>query len=295
MNVSRLFLFGLALSPAVMLGQKREDFLQIQRDVAQLQEQVKQLQRSQDEKMAALQSLVQQSVDASAKVSSGLGALAGEVGAKLNDQQSKLVAPVATLGTKVDQNSDDLRSLSANMAELVRRFSKLESSLTDLSSAVRTLSAPPAAPPPTAATAVPGPPAGVTEETSYQNAWRDYQGGKAELALQEFSDYLKYFSDRANAPSAQYYIGYIYFNAAMYEDAAKAFDAVLERFPENPKTAEALYYKAVSLMKGEHRTEAGDVFKEFIDRYPRNEHVSQAHANLRALGLERSGAAKKRR
>src|ERR1700722_16893738 len=101
--MKRLFLIGLVLVPALMMGQKKEELQSIQRDVAQLQEQVKELQRSQDAKMTALQGMLQQAVDALNKVATGLTAMERDVSTKLNDQQSKLVTPVATLGTKVDQ------------------------------------------------------------------------------------------------------------------------------------------------------------------------------------------------
>jgi len=283
--------------PAAMVGQKKEDLQSIQRDVAQLQEQVKELQRSQDAKMTALQGMLQQAVDASNKVAAGLTAMQHDVTTKLNEQQTKLVTPVATLGTKVDQMSDDFRSVSTNVADLVRRMGALDSKLADISSAIRTLSSPPPAP---VAGGVPGtvpqtgPPPGMSAETMWQNAFRDYSGGKQELALQEFVDYVKNFPDTENAPNAQWYVGYMYFNAGMYDDSVKAFDAVL-KMPENPKTPEALYYKGVSLMKGERRTEAGTTFKEFLKRYPTNTHVPNVHQHLRTLGLEPRATSSKKR
>ncbi len=135
----------------------------------------------------------------------------------------------------------------------------------------------------------------MSAEISYQNAFRDYQTGKADLAMQEFVDYLKYFPSTANAPSAQYYIGYLYFNAQQYEDAVKAFDAVLERFPENPKTPDALYYKAVALAKSGSKTDAVREFNAYLKRYPKGDHVASAHTNLRALGMEPSRPASSRK
>lgn len=292
--MKRLFLIGLVLAPAVMVGQKKEELQSIQRDVAQLQEQVKELQRSQDAKIGALQGMLQQAVDASNKVVAGLTAMERDVSTKLNDQQSKLVAPVATLGTKVDQMSDDFRSVSTNVADLVRRMGALDSKLADISSAIRTLSSPPPAPvPPGGTAAQTGPPPGMSAETMWQNAFRDYSGGKQEIALTEFMDYVKNFPDTENAPNAQWYIGYMYFNAGQYDDAVKAFDVVL-KMPENPKTPEALYYKGLSLMKGERRTEAGATFKEFLKRYPSNQHVANVHQYLRTLGMEPRATSKKR-
>jgi len=135
----------------------------------------------------------------------------------------------------------------------------------------------------------------MSAETSFQSAFRDYMGGKDELAMQEFNEYLKWFADTENGPGAEYYIGMLYSRAKKYDDAVKAFDTVLERWPENPRTPEALYYKAVSLMQGGHKTEAGKVFKEFIQRYPRSDHVTQAHQNLKTLGLDSRPIAGKKR
>ena len=144
--MKRLVCMIVMFGPVALMGQKKEDILAIQRDVANLQDQVKQLQKSQDERMAALQSMMQQTVDASNRVASGLTAMQRDVDQKLNDQQTKLVAPVATVGTKVDQMADDFRSVATNVAELVRRMSALDAKLSDISNAIRTLSAPPSAP-----------------------------------------------------------------------------------------------------------------------------------------------------
>jgi TolA-binding protein len=286
--MKRLLFFGLLLGPTMLMAQRKEDFLQIQRDVAQLQEQVKQLQHSQDEKMAALTALVQQAVQASSGLAPSLTALEQDIGAKLNAQnaqQTKLVEPVVILGTKVDQMSDDFRSVATNVSELVRKVNALDSKLSDISSAIRTLTAPPPTPPTAVQSGPPAPPAGVSEETSYQTAYRDYQGGKAQLAMDGFLEYLKYFSDRAHAPDAQYYIAQLYWNAMQWGDAAKAFDAVVERFPANSKTQEAFYMKGVALMTDGSKTEAGAVFKDFIEQYPSNDHAAAAKAHLRELGL----------
>jgi TolA-binding protein len=291
--MNRLLFVVILMCPALLTAQKKEELQSIQRDVAQLQEQVKKLQKSQDDRFAALQSLIQSAVDASNRVATGLNGLQRDVDTKLSEQQGKLVAPVATLGTKVDQMSDDFRSVATNVADLVRRMNALDTKLADISSAIRTLQTPPPAPAPAQVQVPTGPPAGVSAEALWNGAYKDYQGGKNELAFNEFSEYLKYFGDTARAPDAKYYIGYIYFGNEQWEDAIKAFDDVLG-FPENPKTPEALYYKAVSLMKWTgHKSESGVVFKEFIKRYPGSDHIEQAHKNLRVLGMEATPPRKK--
>jgi TolA-binding protein len=229
-------------------------------------------------------------VDASGHVNTGLAAVQKEIDAKLGDQQTKLVAPLATLGAKIDQMADDLRSSSVNLADLVRKVDKLNARLDDISNAIRTVTAPPQAPPPAGGTGGPGGTAGqsqvpaMSSEVAWQNAFRDYSTGKQELAMQEFNDIVKNYPGTDTAANAQYYIGYLYFTAQQYDDAVKAFDVLLT-FNENSKTQDGLYYKGVALLKGEHKTLAADTLKEFLRKYPQSEHADQARKDLRLLGV----------
>jgi TolA-binding protein len=291
MNASRLLLLSMALLPAILLGQKHDELVSIQRDVAQLEDQVKQIQKALDDKTAALTALLQQSIDSNNKTAAALAAMQHNLDQKLAEQQTKLVAPVATLGSKVDEMSGDLRSVAANVAELVRHMNALDDKIKDMSDAVRSINSP-AQPPPKAdvpggtAQAQEGPPTGWSAELSYQNAYRDFQGKKDDLAIEELAQYVKYAPQSENAPNAQYYIGMIYYRGDDYENATKAFDAVLEKFPANSKTPEAQYMKACSLMKAKHKTDAGKEFKAFIAKYPDSPRVKDAHVYLQELGLE---------
>jgi len=294
MKLSRLAAFQMVLSGCLLapslLAQKREDILSIQRDVAQLQDQIKQLQTSQDQKLTALESLIKQALDQSNQASASMTALQRTLTDRLNDQQSKVAAPIAVLGTKVDQSSDDVRAVRENLAALSNRVANLDNKLSDISSAVRTLSQPPSAPPPPASGAPPAvgaapiPPAGTSAESLWLNAFRDYSSGKDDLAMMEFNDYLKYFPTAENAASAQYYVGQLYNRAKMFDDAVQAFDAVLERYPDNPKTPDAMYGKADALAHGGHKSEAAAEFKEFLARFPTHSLARNAQAQLRDLG-----------
>jgi TolA-binding protein len=295
MKLSRLAALPLVLLVCLpapgLLAQKREDILSIQRDVAQLQDQVKQLQTSQDQKLTELESLIKQALDQSNQASASMTALQRTLTDRLNDQQSKVAGPIAVLGTKVDQSSDDVRAVRENLAALSNRVANLDNKLSDISSAVRTLSQPPAAPPPPpssgappAAAGAPIPPAGTSAESLWLNAFRDYSSGRDDLAMMEFNDYLKYFPTAENAASAQYYVGQLYNRAKMFDDAVQAFDAVLERYPDNPKTPDALYGKADALAHGGHRAEAAAEFKDFLARFPTHSLARNAQAQLRDLG-----------
>ncbi|HEV2199249.1 MAG TPA: tetratricopeptide repeat protein [Bryobacteraceae bacterium] len=297
MTAFRLAAVGLLVCPGFLVAQKREDILSIQRDVAQLQDQVKQLQSSQDQKMASLQALVQQAVEESSRLGAAVGALQKTVTDRLADQQTKMEAPLANVGARLDQSSEDVRAIRENVAALNNRLSGLDNKLADISSAIRAISAASAPPPPPAAngaSAAPAPPPGVSAEGLWQNAFRDYSSGKDELAMSEFTDYLKYFPQQTeNAAASQFYIGQLYDRAKQYDDAVQAFDAVLERYPENPKTPDARYMKGVDLMKAGRKTDATTEFKDFLAQYPTHSLATSAQQHLRELGATaRPSAAK---
>lgn len=285
-------LLGLLLAVASLLpAQRREDLLSIQRDVAQLQDQLKQVQASQDAKLGTLENLLKQALEEQARLATTLGALERTLGERINQQQARIEGPVVAVGGKVDTLADEVRVVRENMGSINTRVGSLDNKLADISSAVRMLSAAAAAAPPPPANPVTAtqPPAGVTAEGLYQNAFRDYSSGKDELAMSEFTEYLKYFSTSENAPTAQFYIAQIYDRAKQYEDAAQAFDAVLERYPESPKASDALYMKGVEYMKANRKADAIAVLREFLDSYPNHNSAGMARTHLRTLGASATG------
>jgi tol-pal system protein YbgF len=120
---------------------------------------------------------------------------------------------------------------------------------------------------------------------------RDRSGGNPDLALQGFQEYLKWFGTSELAPSAQFYVGQIYYDKGDFDNAVKAFDTVLERFAENNKTAEAMYMKGMSLLKSGQRTQAGQEFLTVIQKYPNSGVAPNAKVQRKALGLSVPGSA----
>jgi TolA-binding protein len=293
--MKRLLLLGLVI-PAVLFGQKREDvIISLQRDVADLQERMKNMQKSQDDKFAAILGMLQQAADASGRAATTTAALQKEIEVKLNEQQTKVVGPVVTLGSKVDELATEFRSVSITVADLQRNIKAQDSKLGDISSAIRALAAAQTAPPAPAVAQTPASPCtGQTSEGLWEKARRDKATGKLDDMLGDYALYAECFHESANAPVAQYEIGSTYLGNKQYDEAVKAFDAVLV-FPQNPKTSEALYFKAFALMKSGRSTEAGKGFKEYIATYRSGEHVAMAHTNLKTLGMEAKGPTPKKR
>ena len=286
MNLRRAWLAAvLLLLPATGYAASRE-IQELQRDVAQLQADLRTLQQSQNEKLAALTELVRQALDAANRANTTTAVLENNIRQTLREQGKSVVEPVAGVGAKVDQMTQEFQAMRENVADIGRRIGNLELKVTDLSNAVKTMQAP--APPPPGTSAAPPPAASappLPAETLFMNARRDKLGGKAELALQEFQDYLKYYGNTDAAAEAQYYIGEIHFSQGDFDTALKEFDTVLERYQDNPKTADALWMKGLALVKVGRKTDASKEFRELITRFPGTDLSKKACAQLTGMGL----------
>jgi len=286
MKLLRVLLIGVLTLPVAPAASK--EILELQRDVALLQQQVKDLQSSQDQKIASLQTLMQQTLDTVNRLNTALALL----GNNIETNASKTTPAVAGLNGRLDQVAQSFNDLRDNVADVSARIGKLDAAIADLKNTVN-LAAHPAPPPPGAnvnpeaaqGTAPTGPPAGMSAEQSYSNAYRDYKGGQYDLALQEFQDYLQYFSTTQFAPNAQFYVGDILYRKGSYDKAVAAFDAVNEKYQDNLKTADAHYMKGLALIKLGRRNDAAKEFRVVIARSSDSELVARAKKQLQELGL----------
>src|SRR5580693_8639711 len=263
MSLSRTFILFVALAPLTFGASK--EIVELQRDVAMLQDQVRNVQKSLDEKVTTIQTLVQQTLESVNNTNRTMAVMQDRFNDAMKQQQQQVSGPVLTVTQKLDQMSEDFRAVRESVLDMNTRMGKLDAKIADLENLINTVRAPAAAPPPAPGTtpdpnsplapnpgaaSIPGgPPQGIQSGTLYTSARGDLLAGKYDIAFQEFSDYLKYFGNTDFAPSAQFYIADIYFRKADYSSALTAYDAVLEKFADNPKTPEARLKKAMCLMK----------------------------------------------
>ncbi|MGA3026242.1 MAG: tetratricopeptide repeat protein [Bryobacteraceae bacterium] len=295
MKLMRVLLIGALALPVASAASK--EIVELQRDVALLQEQVRTLQSSQDQKIASLQTLMQQTLDTVNRLNTSVALLGNSIETNAN----KTTPAVAGLNGRLDQVAQSFNDLRDNVQDISARIGKLDAAIADLKNTVNLAAHP--APPPAGANVNPeaqqagapasGPPAGMSAEQSYSNAVRDYKGGQFDLALQEFQDYLQYFPTTQFAPNAQFYIGDILYRKGSYEKAVAAFDAVNEKYQDNLKTADAHYMKGLALIKMGRRDAAAKEFRVVIARSSDSELVARAKKQLQDLGL--SPARKTRR
>ena len=308
MRLSRVAVVFFALSPFAFGASK--EIMELQRDVALLQDQVRNLQNSLDQKFIPIQTLTQETLTSVNRTNEAVAVMQSSFNETMKQQQLSLNGPVANVGEKLQQMSDDFRAVRESVLDMNTRMGKLDAKIADLENLINTIRAP--APPPPANGTVPGdpnsnpgpgagassgPPAGLQAGSLYTSAYSDQLAGKYDIALQEFNEYLKYFGTLEFAPNAQYYIAEIYYRKADYDHALVAFDAVLEKFPNNQRTADARYMKAMCLVKLGRNDSAAREFRDIYMLYS-SDHpdiAAKAKAQLREMGLNVGTTAKRRK
>ena len=119
----------------------------------------------------------------------------------------------------------------------------------------------------------------------YNNALRDYNGDKNDLALQEFSDYVKFYPNTDLAGNCYFYLGEIQFRQAHYQQAAQSYDQVLQNFPSGNKAASAQLKKGFSLIELGKQEDGVAELRHVIQRYPKSNEALQARDRLKKMGV----------
>jgi tol-pal system protein YbgF len=118
----------------------------------------------------------------------------------------------------------------------------------------------------------------------YNNALRDYNGGKNDLAIQGFNDYIKFYPNTDLSGNAYFYLAEIQFKAGEYQKAVVNYDLVLQNFPSGNKAAAAQLKKGFALLELGKEDEGTKELKHVIQRYPKTTEATQAREKLRKLG-----------
>ena len=266
-----LLILPLGVAPAWGVS---KDMVQLQTQVQQLQEQMTAMQRSFDERMGVMKNLVEQDTDAVNKVANALNALQ----TTLQKQQNEG-------GSKTDQLSGQIQALNDTMDEIKVRLAKVTKQLEDMQAAQQSLGAQQAQQQAAQKAQQDAPPPDVL----YNNALRDYNGGKNDLALQECSDYIKYYPNTDLAGNCYFYLGEIQFRQGNYQQASQSYDQVLQNFPSGNKAASAQLKKGFALVELGKQDEGVSELRKLIQRYPHSPEALQARERLRKLGVPTTG------
>ena len=258
--LSLLALLLLAATPAFPVS---KEIIQLQTQVQALQDQITQMKQSFDERMGMMRQLIEASTDKM-----------NQINASMADLQKAVKAQQADGGARSDQLSGQIQALNDSLDELKARLVKIGGQLDAMQNAQATLPAAAAQPPQQA------PPPDVL----YNNALRDYQSAKYDLASQEFGDYLKFYPNTDLAGNAQFYLAELEYRQGNFEQAVKDYDKVLEQYPGGNKAPAAQLKKGFALLELGRRADGVKELESLTARYPRSLEAQQARERLRKLG-----------
>lgn len=298
---------GAMLTPPTADAVSRE-IIQIQQTVNQILQNQQDIRTDIDTKVVQMQTLVQQSLDASNHLGQTMGALQKT----LQDASANNGANNNTLTTQMQGMSDNMQDLQARVQKIAQQMTDMQNTLQQISARVATAPAPAPSganpgtgttpdtpqtttPPPNNDSSQNQPAAGagtapapsslqpISGDTLYSNASRDMESGHYDLSRQEFNDYLKNFPDGPFAPNSQFYLGEISYAQGDYGAAVSAYDNVITAYPRSSKVAPAMLEKGRALIQTKKTSSAERAFRELIRRFPGTDEARKAEAALRSI------------
>lgn len=309
---------GAMLTPPTADAVSRE-IIQIQQTVNQILQNQQDIRTDVDTKVAQMQTLVQQSLDASNHLGQTMGALQKT----LQDASANSGANNTTLTQQIQGMSDNMQDLQARVGKIAQQMTDMQNTLQQISARVSSGAAPTTAPngtnpgttPDAPQTTMPQtttpqtttppanndtsanqPPAGATPsqpapssmqpisgDTLYSNASRDFDSGHYDLSRQEYSDYLKNFPDGPFAANSQFYLGEMAYAQGDYAAAITAYDGVITNYPRSSKVAPAMLEKGRALIETKKNASAEREFRELIRRFPGTDEAKKGEAALRSI------------
>ena len=265
-----LAFFVVSIVPA--FGANR-DIIELQTEITQLQTQMTQMKQSFDERMGVMKNLLEQNTDVTNKVTIAITALQASINKQQEDRSGQ-----------GDQLSGQIQSLNDTMDELKVRLTKLSKQLEDMQSAQQSMAAQQTQAQQQAQQQAQAMAQAPAPDVLYNNALRDYNGGKNDLAIQEFSDYIKFYPDTDLAGNCYFYIAEMQYKTGDFQRAVANYDLVLQNFPGGNKAAAAELKKGFALIELGKEEEGTQELKRVIQRYPRTNEATQAKERFRKTG-----------
>lgn len=254
---------------------QKKEVIQLQTQVQLLSDQLTQMRQSIDERLGVMRSLVEQSSDNMNKMSEAVAAMQKTLAQQNTDTQSR-----------VEQVSGQIQTLNDSVDEMKARFAKLQKQFDDIQASQQNLTSP-------SAIGATGP-GGMAQNSApppdvlYNNALRDYNAGRYDLAVQQFGDYVKFYGNTDLAGNAQFYMADIEYRQGNFEAAVRDYDKVLEQFPGGNKAAAAQLKKGFALLELGQRDNGVRELNALVNRFPRSMEAQQARDRLKKLGATTS-------
>jgi tol-pal system protein YbgF len=278
-----VFAFAAFAGPSAVAQSTKSQLIQIQTQLQMLQDNMARMQQSFDERMGVMKDMITQQTDN-----------VNKMGVAVQNLQESLGAQTTDASTKVDQISGQVQALHDAVDELKARLAKVGKQLDDIQAAQQNITQPGAGQPGgTAPGAASNTPQAPPPQQLYDDALRDYNAGKNDLAAQEFSQYVQVYGNTDLAGNAQFYLGEIDYRRGNFQAAVQDYNKVLDQYPGGNKGAAAQLKKGFALLELGQRDAGVQELRSLISRYPKSPEAVQARERLGKVGA--AGAASKRR
>jgi len=252
-----------------------KEMVELLTKVQALQDQMTQMQTSFNVRIGEMKNMMDQNTDSMNKVTASITALQGSLEKLQNDN-----------GAKVDQLSGQIQALNDSLDELKARLAKVSKQLEDMQAAQQSVAAGQAAQQAQQQALAQAPPPDVL----YNNALRDYNAAKNDLAKQEFGDYVKFYASTDLAGNAYFYLAELAYKQGNFQEAVQNYDQVLQNFPTGNKAPSSDLKKGLALIELGKKDDGIAELRHVIQRYPRSNEALQAKDRLRKSGVSTTAA-----
>lgn len=203
-----------------------------------------------------------------------------------------LVTKVAEIEERLAGNTGTTEQTNYRLDQLAQQLTQTQRDLESLRAAIAALQ--PAAPagPGVAASSevtVPAPPLPAPTANAmeaYQAAYRDYQRGQYDLAIEGFREFLQSNPKSELADNASYWIGESLFSQKKYREAIEQFDSVVNNFPRSEKVPGALLKKGFAYISVGEKAQGVVQLQYVLHEHPKSQEAGLARQRLKQLGIE---------
>jgi tol-pal system protein YbgF len=227
------------------------------------------------------------------------------VNVRIAEQTETLLRSNATLVAKVAELEDRMQNTQGGTEQTNHRLDQLSQQLTQSQRDIEGLramiaAAAAAASPATSTTTSPAdggassgemtvPAQPVTSENpmeTYQAAYRDYQRGNFDLAIDGFREFVDANPRSELVDNAAYWIGESLFSQKKFREAIQQFDSVVNNYPKSDKVPGALLKKGYAYISIGERAQGVVQLQYVLHEHPRSQEASLARQRLKQLGIE---------
>ncbi|HYI09531.1 MAG TPA: tol-pal system protein YbgF [Thermoanaerobaculia bacterium] len=284
-TVQSLVMLAAALAAAGCVS--TSDFEAAQRQIAELQEQLASIKRtaSSKEEVQNVNVRIAEQTETLLKSNATLVAKVAQIEERIGNTQEA----AEQAGHRIDRFSGDVAAIRRDIEDLKARVAAAETASAGAATGgpATTSTTPATGTEASGQMTVPAPARSTGDPTQvYQAAYRDYQRGNFDLAIEGFREFLDVNNQPDLADNASYWIGESLFSQKKYQEAIEQFDSVVTKYPKSDKVPGALLKKGYSYINIGERAQGVVQLQYVVHEHPRSQEAGLARQKLKQLGIE---------